>query len=72
MAHSHFHDHAHLGNHSPGHAHAHVHAHGHSTPHPSQPPALSIMRMGLGTRLAVVGVLVMCLWALVWVAMRPA
>lgn len=31
-----------------------------------------MMRMALGMRLMVVGVLVMALWALVWVAMRPA
>jgi hypothetical protein len=50
--------------------HAHMHAHGTEAPHPAQSPPWSILRMTLGSRLAVALTLSIGLWAAVLTAMR--
>ena len=65
MAHSHSHD-------RDRHAHTHtrVHTHGPASPHPAQAATWSILRMGVGSRLAAAIAVSAALWAIVWLAMR--
>ena len=57
MAHAHSHDHAH-------------HSHGPATPHPAQVAHWSILRMTVPARLMVAASVSVCLWGIVWLAMR--
>ena len=62
MVHSHSHSHGAAG----------AHHHAPDAPHPPQPATLSLLRMTLAERLGLAILLSAGLWALVWLAMRPA
>ena len=61
-----------MSSHPPGHRHDHAHAHSHgpASPHPAQPAPWSILRMTVVSRLGAAVALSICLWAIVWMAMR--
>jgi hypothetical protein len=65
MSHTHSHDHAHPHSHAP-----HGHSHGPASPHPAQVAPWSILRMPVPTRLAAALAVSLCLWGVVWLAMR--
>jgi hypothetical protein len=52
------------------HDHTHTHSHGPADPHPAQPAPWSILRMTVVSRLGAAVALSICLWAIVWMAMR--
>ncbi|HEX2366598.1 MAG TPA: hypothetical protein VHJ00_16450 [Bradyrhizobium sp.] len=58
------HDHHH------GHTHHHGHGHGPAAPHPAQAATWSILRMQAASRLGAALAVSVCLWAVVWLAMR--
>ncbi|MFT0878247.1 hypothetical protein VRZ08_16890 [Rhodopseudomonas sp. G2_2311] len=58
---------SHLGTSS---GHVHLHVHGAESPHPPQLAPWSILRMGLGARIAAALAVSAGLWTLVLVAMR--
>jgi hypothetical protein len=68
-AHSHSHDHSHSHGHDHSHAH-HGHHHDPATPHPAQIAHWSILRMTVPARLVVALGVSVCLWGVVWLAMR--
>ena len=61
-SHGHRHDH--------DHTHVHAHSHGPASPHPAQAAPWSILRMTVVSRLGAAVALSICLWAIVWMAMR--
>jgi len=65
---AHTHSHAHGDPH--GHAHPHEHSHGPASPHPAQIAPWSILRMPVAARLAAAAAVSVCLWGVVWLAMR--
>jgi hypothetical protein len=50
----------------------HSHSHDPAAPHPAQAASWSILRMTVSSRLAAALGLSALLWAVVWLAMRPA
>jgi hypothetical protein len=58
--------------HNASHEHGHVHSHSHgpASPHPAQAAPLSILRMTVVSRLSAALAVSVCLWAIVWLAMR--
>ena len=52
------------------HTHVHAHSHGPASPHPAQAAPWSILRMTVVSRLGAAVALSICLWAIVWMAMR--
>jgi hypothetical protein len=66
MTQTHPHDHA---DHH-GHAHPHGHSHGPAAPHPAQVAPWSILRMTVPARLTAALAVSLCLWGVVWLAMR--
>jgi len=48
----------------------HHHAHGPASPHPAQAAPWSILRMAVTSRLAAASIVIVALWAVVWLAMR--
>jgi hypothetical protein len=60
--HPHSHDHSH--------GQVHVHSHGPASPHPAQAAPWSILRMTGVSRVSAAIAVSICLWAIVWLAMR--
>jgi len=58
----------HRHTHDPGHSHGHTH--GPASPHPAQIAPWSILRMAVLMRLAAATVLIVGLWAVVWLSVR--
>jgi hypothetical protein len=56
--------------HRHAHDHTHAHSHGPADPHPAQAAPWSILRMTVVSRLGAAVALSICLWAIVWMAMR--
>ena len=61
---------SHPHGHQHDHPHVHAHSHGPASPHPAQAAPWSILRMTVLSRLGAAIAVSVCLWGIVWMAMR--